>query len=582
METGAMTAKIGKTFFVFTDKDLFLVSESEYKEIRQNEEGRVFLKGKYLLDRETSDVAIVICIVCHGEAAPEDLISPLCRQMHFVLCRECIEYLKKRTGKIEVVCPYCSENKGDEMCQEEILGAVVSLMSRKTFLYLDMKPELEVEAVMRLTRETKVVLSNVWVYDALFFRLMSRTTVVVRDKITILRKDNMPYVLSLDPAWAPKHPEICFSECTKEETEQIRANMEMLPENRTPISPWKIRRKGKEIRALLRFWACVDESSESVFLKFPEKNSKKETLGEGNNSLWIGKVEKLSLYNRAMEVLPKLKFHEENEMSGLKLRAAIPRCVAEIHKMENKSIWIGKTRKLELKGYAIQIFPKLGFHKENMVEEIYLCSDSLEQIAGIVEMENNSIWVGRVKKLELHGYAIQIFPRLGFHEENVIEKLSLDSYDSEYIAEILRAESNSVWIWKVKCLDLCACAIQILPNLGIHGEYAVDELALNVGYLGYISGILGVENNSVWIGRVRKLRLEDYAITILPKLRFHKENVMEELVLDANEPEHISGMLGMENNSIWIGKVKALNLIRHANRIRHKLSFTPREPNTRE
>ncbi|OIR55864.1 MAG: uncharacterized protein A8A55_3391 [Amphiamblys sp. WSBS2006] len=187
------TLKLGKTLFVFTHQSLFLIPESEYKHFQQDKEGYTCLKRKYLSEVADRDTGRLICIVCHGEAALEDFVSPLCRQLHFVLCRACIEYLEKLTDRREVLCPYCKEKKSDKAYQEEIISVLVSLMSRQTLLFLELRPDTEVETVTRLTRETKVVLSNVAVSDVLFLGLISKTTVEIRDRISLIGHDDTLY-----------------------------------------------------------------------------------------------------------------------------------------------------------------------------------------------------------------------------------------------------------------------------------------------------------------------------------------------------------------------------------------------------
>ncbi|OIR56090.1 MAG: uncharacterized protein A8A55_3164, partial [Amphiamblys sp. WSBS2006] len=177
-------------FFVFTDKTLSLFPESEYNQIQKPGEEYVCLKRKYLSETTGRGTERVICIVCHEEATPEDFVSPLCRQMHSVVCETCIDYLKGRTDRREVYCPYCREKKSDKEFQEEIPDVLFSLMSRKNFLYLNMKPDMEVETVTRLTRETKVVLSNIAISDVLFFKLLSRTAVEIRSKISLVGHDD--------------------------------------------------------------------------------------------------------------------------------------------------------------------------------------------------------------------------------------------------------------------------------------------------------------------------------------------------------------------------------------------------------
>ncbi|OIR56442.1 MAG: uncharacterized protein A8A55_2810 [Amphiamblys sp. WSBS2006] len=180
------TLKIGKIFFFCTHQNLFLVPENEHERIRQTEEGYVYLESKYLSELTDRDMERVICIVCHGEAAPEDIVSPLCRQMHFVICKECIEYLDKRKYKREVFCPFCKDKKRDNKAyQEEILDAVLSLMTQQTFHSLEIRPDMEVKIIKRLPRENKVFLSSVCVSDSLFFKLLSITAVEITNSISI-------------------------------------------------------------------------------------------------------------------------------------------------------------------------------------------------------------------------------------------------------------------------------------------------------------------------------------------------------------------------------------------------------------
>ncbi|OIR55674.1 MAG: uncharacterized protein A8A55_3580, partial [Amphiamblys sp. WSBS2006] len=145
--------------------------------------------------------------------------------------------------------------------------------------------------------------------------------------------------------------------------------------------------------------------------------------------------------------------------------------------------------------------------------------------------ENNTIWVGRVKNLILGGGAIDTLPKLRIHEENVMVELNLWENLHGYIAEIIRIKNNSIYVGKVKKLKFERNAVEILPKLRIHGENVLEELSLSVKFPIYITGILQMENNSIWVGKMKRLVLERYAVEILSKLRIHGENEMEELRL---------------------------------------------------
>ncbi|OIR55772.1 MAG: uncharacterized protein A8A55_3482, partial [Amphiamblys sp. WSBS2006] len=205
------------------------------------------------------------------------------------------------------------------------------------------------------------------------------------------------------------------------------------------------------------------------------------------------------------------------------LDADRPEDVAEILKTENNSIWIGKVKKLQLIGYVVGILPKLRIYEENVMEELSLYAYDPINITEILKTENNSIWVGKVKWLYLKWYAVGILPKLKIHEENVMEWLVLNACSPEHITEILKTENNSIWVGKVKRLDLYGYAIGILPKLKIHEDNVMENLWLYADRPGNITGILKTENNSIWVGKVKLLKLEWYAVGILLKLRMHEK-----------------------------------------------------------
>ncbi|OIR57013.1 MAG: uncharacterized protein A8A55_2233 [Amphiamblys sp. WSBS2006] len=621
------TLKLGNTLFVFTDRGIFLIPEGEYSHFQQDKEGYTCLKRKHLSEVTDRDVGRLICIVCHGEAELEDFVSPLCRQMHFVLCKECVEYLKGRTDKREIFCPYCKEKRGDKAYQEEILGILFSFMPHQTLQYLELRPDTEVKAATRLTRETKVVLSNIAVSYALFFGLMSKTTVTIRNRISLFDHDNsLDCCLEELDARTYNAPRFCFDGYTDEDMKQIHENIKTTPKKSIRFSARKITAVEAGISVLLKLSGSVDGHVSDLLLESSTKEHIEEILETESHLAWIGRAEKLTLTERAMEMLPALRFHEENKIREIILRVYDPEhiteilntenssvsvgavkklslyddaleilpkicfregseieslvldsdfhdCVAEILKTENNSLWVGRVRWLELRGYAVGIFPKLRTHEENVMEELELKAFSSEEISELLEKENNSIWIGKVRFLILEGYALEMLPRLRIHEENVMERLFLSADKAEHLTEILREENNSIWIRKIKSLVLRWHAIGILPKLKIHDEDVMEVLRLYPDKAEHLTEILKTENKNilVWIGKAKTLDLGWYAAGILPKLGIHEENMMEELVLSANRSEQISGILKMKNKSIRIGKVKFLRIYNGALEILSRL-----------
>ncbi|OIR57481.1 MAG: uncharacterized protein A8A55_1757 [Amphiamblys sp. WSBS2006] len=183
--------------------------------------------------------------------------------------------------------------------------------------------------------------------------------------------------------------------------------------------------------------------------------------------------------------------------------------------------------------------------------------------------------MGKVRKLELSRYAVKTFTKFKFHEENEIEELSLCTYDAEYIIEILRTENKSIWMGKMKRVSLEGYATGMLPKLGFHEDTEMESLSLSIHGARDITGMPRTDSSGgVWIGKVKTLRLEGYAVKILLRLGIHGENEMEELTLGACCREHIAEILGTGKKSVWIGKVKKINLDRHTSEIKDRLDFT--------
>ncbi|OIR56334.1 MAG: uncharacterized protein A8A55_2918, partial [Amphiamblys sp. WSBS2006] len=157
-----------------------------------------------------------------------------------------------------------------------------------------------------------------------------------------------------------------------------------------------------------------------------------------------------------------------------------------------------------------------------------LITDEPEYISEILETENSCIRMRKAKNLKLGSHALEVLPKLCFHQANEMEEFVLDAYLPEHIAEILKEENFSIWIGKVKKLKLGDCAIQILPRLGFHEENEIEELRLSAGDPEQITEILEMGDKSIWIGKVWDVNLEGYAEDIENKLDFTEMDSQEE------------------------------------------------------
>ncbi|OIR58942.1 MAG: uncharacterized protein A8A55_0279 [Amphiamblys sp. WSBS2006] len=565
------TLKHKNIFFVITDKNFFLFPESENNQIQKPRKRTVCLKNKHIPAVTVCAAGRIVCTICHKAAAPEDFISPMYRQIRLVLCRACMENLKKRAERREAVYPHCKDKKSDKTYQKEILGFLFSLVSRQTFLYFDMKPDMEVETVTRFTRQTKVVLSNIAITDVLFLGLMSNTAVEIRNRISLVGHDESLNCCLEELDTRTREPDrICFDEYTRQEMKQTCENIATIPKNSIQARAEEIHAVQNGICVLLKLFECVDGCIQCLSLKASRKKYMEEMFQTEMHLGWIGRVKRLCLVEYAMEILLKLKLHQENEMEELGLKANRFENITEILKEENNSIWVGKVKRLILKKHAIQILSKLRIHDENEMEELVSDGYTSGYVTEIPKTENSSIWVGRVKRLKLEHHAVEILPKLRIHRENVMEELVLDAYNPQHIAEVLKAENSSIWVGRVKRLKIEHYAVGILAKLRFHEENVIEELGLDAETK-HLTEILKAETSRIWVGKVKRLVLDGYAVGILPRLSFHKENEMKELGLWIRYPEHITEILKAENNSIWVGKIKNLSLRHHAVEILSKL-----------
>ncbi|OIR56605.1 MAG: uncharacterized protein A8A55_2647, partial [Amphiamblys sp. WSBS2006] len=169
--------------------------------------------------------------------------------------------------------------------------------------------------------------------------------------------------------------------------------------------------------------------------------------------------------------------------------------------------------------------------------EFHLSAEKEEYVSEVIHAENNSICIGKVNNLELELFAINILPKLKLHDENEMEVFSLSAGEKEYVSEVIRVKNNSIWLGKVKNLRLKSFAIRILPKLKLHEENEMEVFHLSAGEIEHILEVMFTDNNSIWLGRVKRLKLESFTTNILPKLRFYEESDMEGLPVNVEETE---------------------------------------------
>ncbi|OIR56963.1 MAG: uncharacterized protein A8A55_2284 [Amphiamblys sp. WSBS2006] len=195
-------------------------------------------------------------------------------------------------------------------------------------------------------------------------------------------------------------------------------------------------------------------------------------------------------------ILPKLQMHEYNFVKSFVLNADKKEHVVGI--LEAKSLFVGKIKKLSLGGYAVGVLAVLVLHKENEMEGLFLDADREEHIAGL----SRAVSLGRVHNIKLDAYAINILSVLVLHKENEMAWFGMHRFEKKHMTRICRVGRNSIEIRKIKNMVLCGHEIEILPKLRLHKENILERLLFLFGreYMGEIGKI---ENKSIDIGRIR-------------------------------------------------------------------------------
>ncbi|OIR56081.1 MAG: uncharacterized protein A8A55_3173, partial [Amphiamblys sp. WSBS2006] len=113
----------------------------------------------------------------------------------------------------------------------------------------------------------------------------------------------------------------------------------------------------------------------------------------------------------------------------------------------------------------------MGFEELCLLRPVYFqrIENNTRFMENIVGISDNRIRLGKVEKLELWDYTINILPKLSLHEENEMEVLRLNAYQIKHVSDIIKTKNNSIKLWKIKKLELKSFAVNILPKLSLHG-----------------------------------------------------------------------------------------------------------------
>ncbi|OIR55876.1 MAG: uncharacterized protein A8A55_3378, partial [Amphiamblys sp. WSBS2006] len=97
----------------------------------------------------------------------------------------------------------------------------------------------------------------------------------------------------------------------------------------------------------------------------------------------------------------------------------------------------------------INILPKLGINRDREVEYLSLYASHEEYIAGILAQEK-PFCVGRVKRVNIWGYAASVITKMTIHEDNTMESFVLSGNDEGKLSRILEEGDNSIDLGRIR------------------------------------------------------------------------------------------------------------------------------------
>ncbi|OIR55569.1 MAG: uncharacterized protein A8A55_3685, partial [Amphiamblys sp. WSBS2006] len=98
-----------------------------------------------------------------------------------------------------------------------------------------------------------------------------------------------------------------------------------------------------------------------------------------DKKIWLGKIKNIELENNAVDILSKLRLPEDNVLEMLKVNACYKGCCTELARQPNASIWLGRIKNIKLMYYAVVAITKLLVPEDNVVERLEVSADKQEE-----------------------------------------------------------------------------------------------------------------------------------------------------------------------------------------------------------
>ncbi|OIR56933.1 MAG: uncharacterized protein A8A55_2315 [Amphiamblys sp. WSBS2006] len=150
---------------------------------------------------------------------------------------------------------------------------------------------------------------------------------------------------------------------------------------------------------------------------------------------------------------------------------------------------------------------------------------------------------------------INIFPKLRISEYCEMETLTLSADKEEQVAAIL-AQEQPIYVGRVREMVFEGYAVNILTKIKISGDSEVKTLRLSADREEHVAATLAREQTfCVGGGRVKNMIWGSYAVNVLAKIEISEDCLLEMFVMHANE-EQFSKLLEAEDRSIEAGRIR--------------------------
>ncbi|OIR57318.1 MAG: uncharacterized protein A8A55_1927 [Amphiamblys sp. WSBS2006] len=192
---------------------------------------------------------------------------------------------------------------------------------------------------------------------------------------------------------------------------------------------------------------------------------------------------------------------------------------------------------------------------------------ALENIEGIPK---NSIGC-YLKEVSLYNTGlINILPKLRIHEDSEVECFWVTADEKEHVSTLLEQE-KMFCVGRVKIVNLSEYAVSVITKMRIHEDSVVESLTLVASRKKHVAAVLE-QDKTFFVRRVKRVKLYNYAVRVITKMRIHEDNTMEDFVLAADK-KHFPRTLEEGDSSIELGRIRRSGFY-VPREIRRKLRYT--------